>query len=79
MKQTNCFLEDMLDFDLPESANDILWRACKPTSARICRGMVIFTVPFQAQKKGLSIAPDSETPRKTYEVVIRAYGNAGIA
>lgn len=31
MKQANDFLIDMLDFDAPETADDTLWRACRPT------------------------------------------------
>ncbi|MHB1000220.1 MAG: glycoside hydrolase family 31 protein [Armatimonadota bacterium] len=79
MKQTNRFINDMLDFDMPETANDVLWRACKPVSAEVSGSNVILKVPFKAQKRGDSltaIIPDDEKPAQLRDVIIRAYGDS---
>ncbi|MHB1459340.1 MAG: hypothetical protein ACYC0V_20715, partial [Armatimonadota bacterium] len=81
MKQTNRFVNDMLDYDLPEAAGDVLWRACRPTGARISGDVVALEVPFQAQKRGgalTSIVADDECLRVNRELVVRAYGDAVI-
>lgn len=39
MKQANRFMSDMLDFDDESSANDVLWRACKPTAIEAAMGL----------------------------------------
>ena len=33
IKQNNNFVVDMLNLETPEAADDVLWRACRPTSA----------------------------------------------
>jgi alpha-D-xyloside xylohydrolase len=76
MKQTNRFTGDLLDLELPEAAGDVLWRACKPAGIDARGGAAVISVPFQAQKPGLDMQPDPATPRRTYEVVVRAYGDA---
>jgi len=77
MKQTNDFLIDMLDFDAPETANDTLWRACRPTGIGCAsNGDIFLTIPFQAQKKGLAVEADSEIARKEYRLWVRAYGDS---
>ena len=75
MKQANDFLIDMLDFDTPETADDILWRACRPTEVNAVNSDVYLTVPFQAQKKGLVVEADSGIARKEYKLRVRAYGD----
>ncbi len=77
MKQINAFTADMLDLETPEAANDIVWRACKPTAANAKDGDVFLTVPFQAQERGTShMKPDESLPRKTYQLRVRAYGDS---
>lgn len=78
MKQTNRFMSDMLDFELPETANDVLWRACKPTGATTHDGAVYLSVPFAAQKQALVIQPDESRPHKVHQLVVRAYGDSVI-
>jgi len=76
MKPGNRLTFDLLDLDAPEAAGDLLWRACAPTAAAARDGAVVFTLPFQAQRGGPDVEPDPAVPRKTYELVIRAYGDA---
>jgi alpha-D-xyloside xylohydrolase len=76
MKQTNRFMSDMLDFDLPETERDMLWRACKPTSAIARDGAIILSVPFAAQQRALTMIPDDSKPRRVHELIVRAYGDA---
>ena len=74
MKQANDFMIDMLDLDLPEASEDILWRACRPTKIdTLSNGDIVITIPFQAQKPGLSVEADLEVPRREYSLRIRAY------
>jgi alpha-D-xyloside xylohydrolase len=74
MKQGNDFMVDMLDLDAPEAAGDRIWRACRPTGARVQGEDIWFTVPFQAQKQGLLVEVDPQTERQEYQLRVRAYG-----
>jgi alpha-D-xyloside xylohydrolase len=76
MKQGNDFMIDMLDFDLPEAHNDILWRAYKPTAVAAIDGDVVLTVPFQAQVGGTRPVADMDVPQVVYRLRLRAYGDA---
>lgn len=77
MKQANDFLIDMLDFDAPETADDTLWRACRPTGISCAsNGDAFLMIPFQAQKKGLEVEANSEIARKEYKLRVRAYGDS---
>jgi alpha-D-xyloside xylohydrolase len=78
MKQGNDFMVDMLDFDLPEAHNDILWRAYKPTAVAALDGDVILTVPFQAQTGGTRPVADTDVPQVVYRLRLRAYGDAAL-
>jgi alpha-D-xyloside xylohydrolase len=75
MKQGNDFMVDLLDLDAPEAAGDVIWRACRPTGARVVDGDAWFTVPFQAQKRGLLVEVDPQVPRKEVQLRVRAYGD----
>lgn len=75
MKQTNLLLYDLMDLELPESAGDVLWRACKPVAAEERDGAVILKVPYQAQLQK-SFKPDEKTAKKKHDLVIRAYGDS---
>jgi alpha-D-xyloside xylohydrolase len=74
LQQGNDFMRDMLDLETPEAAHDVLWRACIPQAAEAINGDVYVTVPFEAQRPGLVIHADHETPRKNYRLRLRAYG-----
>lgn len=76
MKQGNDFMVDLLDFDLPEAQADVLWRACKPVSATHLADEVVLSVPFQAQKGGMRPEADLDVPQRTFDLRIRAYGDA---
>lgn len=76
MKQKNSFKYDMLDFDLPEAKNDILWIAEMAEEVyEQCDGSVIIKIPFQAQKKEMFV-PDATKEKKYYYMEIKAYGDA---
>lgn len=77
MKQGNDFMVDMLDLGSPEAADDVLWRACRPTAAWEEDGDVVLAVPFQAQKQSLLVDVDPDVPRQETDLRLRAYG-AGI-
>lgn len=75
MKQANNFMIDMLDLDSPQASDEILWRACHPTKIdHASNGDIFITIPFQAQKSGLSVEANLEIPRKEYKLRMRAYG-----
>lgn len=75
MKQGNDFMVDMLDLDSPEATGDVVWRACRPTGARVLNSDVWFTVPFQAQKQGLLVEVDPGIQRREHALRVRAYGD----
>ena len=75
MKQGNDFMVDLLDIDSPEAAGDVIWRACRPTGTRVVDGDAWFTVPFQAQKRGLLVEVDPHVPCKEVQLCVRAYGD----
>ncbi len=74
MKRTNYQLYDFLDFNPEFPEQESLWRACKPTSAAVENGDVVLIIPFQKQKPGTDIVPDTTVERKEYQLRLRAYG-----
>jgi alpha-D-xyloside xylohydrolase len=72
MKQMNCFRDDMLDLDLPESSEDKLWRAGNPRAVQSENGTVILEIPFQVQGDDPFI-PDQERKPRMIPVMVRAY------
>lgn len=76
MKQANNFLYDMLDFDLPQAANDVVWLAGRCESVREENGNVVLGVPFYAQKKGSGLERDKQAAPKHLDVFVRAYGDS---
>lgn len=75
MKQKDRFIYDMLDFDVQESAQDILWKAYNPISAEAVNGEIVLKVPFQAQNRE-KIEPNTTIEPKIHEIVVRAYGDS---
>lgn len=73
MKQSNIFMNDMLDLELSTASEDILWKACTPVSVKANKGIVEVELPFQAQQKK-AFLPDLNIPRKNYTLYISAYG-----
>ena len=83
MKQTNVFLTDMLDMELQESKNDLIWRAFKPLSAKEVDGAIVLDIPFKAQGKDSSTLhpanyfhSDEDKGVKIFQLIIRAYGDS---
>jgi len=74
MKQRNRFIYDMLDFELPEAANDIFWLAEMARNVFEKDGNIIVEIPFQAQQKP-NFVPDESLEKKIYQMVIQAYGD----
>src|SRR5690606_23261021 len=78
MKQTNYQLFDFLDFapDLNEKGHATrLWKACKPTDIREIGDAIVLTIPFQCQQPSNEITPDTEIPKKIYQLKIQGYGD----
>ena len=73
MKQSNNFIGDMLDFDLPEAADDVFWLGGRPTAVRAENGAAVITIPFQAQTRP-KLNPDPSQAPKSYDLIVRAYG-----
>ena len=77
MKQTNWFLNDMLDFDDPGSQRSVLWPAGVPREVEAADNGVLLKVPFYAQKRDLVRADDEEdTPVRFCRALVRAYGDS---
>ena len=76
MKQTNRFVFDMLDQDLPDAAGDRIFRAGQPVSAAAAGDNVVIKVPFvrQVLKNMFLFSAEDETP-VLRDVVVRAYGD----
>lgn len=53
MKQHNYYVTDLLDLDAPDAADDIVWRACRPTDAQMDMAKVV-TLSFDDEYRGLS-------------------------
>ncbi len=74
MKQTNYHLFDFMDFsDLDLKKDEALWKAYAPTRIEERDGDIIVTIPYQQQKHQEDMAPDTEVPLQTYDLIIRAY------
>lgn len=75
MKQTNYQLYDFLDFDPATPGEEGLWRACQPVDMVQEGSDVVISIPFEKQLPGNDITPDLNTPRQSYNLRLRAYGN----
>ena len=75
MKQGNRFFEDMLDWESPAAATDLLWRAGKPTSVDERDGVVLLRVPFWAHRDRTFHVDEDRAPQE-FELVLRAYGRS---
>ena len=75
MRQTNYQLFDFLDFDPSLDRGERLWKACTPTAVEAVNGEIFLTVPFQAQNNSNEITADTNVPRKTVKIRIKAYGD----
>ena len=62
---------DFSDLDLKK--DEALWKAYAPTRIEERDGDIIVTIPYQQQKHQEDMAPDTEVPQQTYDLIIRAY------
>jgi alpha-D-xyloside xylohydrolase len=74
VRLSNKFVHDLLDFDLPETAEDVFWLAGKASRVWEQDGAVIIEIPFQAQTRPKLMA-DKTVAQKHYQMVVRAYGS----
>ena len=73
MKQTNYHLFDFMDFDPSLQKDEALWKAYAPTKIEERGGDIIVTIPYQKQLHQEDMAPDTETPQQSFDLIIRAY------
>lgn len=68
----------MLDLDIQEASNDVIWRAFRPCTAWVeDNKTVIIQIPFQAlEKKGDLVELNHDMAPKIYNLYVRAYGDA---
>jgi alpha-D-xyloside xylohydrolase len=75
MKSQNKLLADLLDFDTPEAARDILWTAGAPHAVSTVDGHVGIELDFFAQTfNEEGIVPDGNIPPKQHTLWVSAYG-----
>lgn len=74
MRQTNYQLFDFLDFDMELNEGEALWRACTPERIEEKNGEIFISVPFQKQNNSNEITPDTNEPRKSYVLRLKAFG-----
>jgi alpha-D-xyloside xylohydrolase len=75
MNSKNNLLADLLDFDTPEAAQDVLWSVGKPNAVRVQNGCVGIDLDFFAQafnKEG--IEPDKTIAPRKHTLWVSAYG-----
>ena len=73
MKQTNYHLFDFMDFDPSLQKDEALWKAYAPTKIEERGGDIIVTIPYQKQLHQEDMAPDTEAPQQSFDLIIRAY------
>jgi hypothetical protein len=75
MKPQNNLLADLLDLDVPEASQDVLWSVGTPHTVGVLDGHVGIELDFFAQalcEEG--IKPDKSIPPKRHTLWISAYG-----
>ena len=73
MKQTNYHLFDFMDFDPAMEKDEALWKAYAPSKMTEHDGDIIVAIPYQKQRHQEDMAPDTNEPQQTYDLIIRAY------
>ena len=73
MKQTNYHLFDFMDFDPELKKDEALWKAYAPTNILERDGDIVVTIPYQKQLHQEDMAPDTDAPQQSYDLIIRAY------
>ncbi|MEI7435783.1 MAG: TIM-barrel domain-containing protein [bacterium] len=78
MKQSNQFLNDMLDMDHPQAVNDIIHVAGGPTEVHARNGQIEIQIPFHALQKGCKVQFDNAVQPQVATLIARAYGDSVI-
>ena len=73
MKQTNYHLFDFMDFDPDLQKDESLWKAYAPTKIEERNGDIVVTIPYQQQLHQEDMAPDTSTPQRSFDLIVRAY------
>ena len=73
MKQTNYHLFDFMDFHPDLQAGEALWKAYAPTNIQERNGDIVVTIPYQQQLHQEDMAPDTSTPQRSFDLIVRAY------
>ena len=73
MKQTNYHLFDFMDFDPAMQKDEALWKAYAPSKIQEKDGDIVVTIPYQKQLHQEDMAPDTQEPQQSYDLIIRAY------
>jgi len=75
MKAKNTLFADLLDFDLPEAAHDVVWAAGHPVSVTSHNGLIGIELPFFAHIfDGEGLGLDESVSPVNHTLWIRAYG-----
>ena len=83
MKQTNYHLFDFMDFtdfraehgvanDPAPEKREYLWKAYAPTNIEERNGDIVITIPYQKQLHQEDMAPDTQAPQQSYDLIVRA-------
>ena len=62
-----------MDFDPAMERDEALWKAYAPSKITEHDGDIIVTIPYQKQRHQEDMAPDTDEPQQTYDLMIRAY------
>ena len=62
-----------MDFDPSLQKDEALWKAYAPTKIEEREGDIIVTIPYQKQLHQEDMAPDTEAPQQSFDLIIRAY------
>src|SRR5689334_3863593 len=75
MKSQNNVLTDLLDFDTPESSQDVLWSVGMPQNVDTLDGCAGIELDFWAQAfNHEGIEPDKNISSRRHTLWVRAYG-----
>ena len=76
MQRTNYYLFDWMDFDPQLSKDESLWKAYDTTMVKAVDGDIVITVPYQKQMLQEDMQPDNNVERKSFPLLLRAYGDS---
>ena len=75
MKPKNTLFADLLDFELPEAAHDIVWSAGNPITVTARNDLIAIELPFLAYKfDGEGLVLDESISPVNHTLWVRAHG-----